>query len=491
MNILVFAPFGVCENHFDTDLEIAQRHLEEGDRVTVAVCDADLMTCEINPGHDLGRCIRCIGRHREGLSRLSPQAEVVSLVRLSAADRAELRGISTEGMTVDSLRKLSFDNFDAGWAVLSSFITIVRGAGFDFDEHKPSIHAGLVSAMAVYRSMQTMLVDLKIDRVYAFNGRFATMRAVLRAAESKGVDCYIHERGSSFEKYALFENHLPHDIDYYQDLIRQAWSNADPEIREIAGASFYTDRVTGSPGSWISFSGQQQGGLLPAGWQEGRNNVAVFTSSTDENDAYADVLTSNAYSDQYVAMDRIFESLRTDQRTHFYVRIHPRTQEYPEAGAKRLMEMALPNVTVIPAGSPVSTYTLMRRATRALTFGSTTGVEAAYWGVPSILGLRTFYDQLGATYNPKTHDEMVDLLSVDLALKDRQGALMYGYFQKTYGIPFRFYRPLGLFGGAFKGSPIKPHIAFRGAGWLLEHTAARGVGNRIHLKIAERRLLAL
>jgi hypothetical protein len=63
MHVLVFAPFAVSEYHFDTDLEIAQRHLDDGDRVTLAVCNADLPTSETNVEHDLGRCIRCVRQH--------------------------------------------------------------------------------------------------------------------------------------------------------------------------------------------------------------------------------------------------------------------------------------------------------------------------------------------------------------------------------------------------------------------------------------------
>ena len=146
---------------------------------------------------------------------------------------------------------------------------------------------------------------------------------------------------------------------------------------------------------------------------------------------------------------------------------------------------------MIPATSPVSTYALMRKATRVLSFGSTTGIEASFWGVPSILGLRGFYDRLGSTYNPNTHEEMVQLLvSPDIAANDRRGAIMYGYYQKTFGIRFKFYRPLGLFAGSFGDTPIKPSLAFRTAGWLLDHAAARDVRNRVHLKLAEHRLTA-
>jgi hypothetical protein len=489
MRVLIFAPFAVAEHHFETDLEIAQRHLDDGDVVTLAVCNADLLTCEMNKLHDLGRCVRCVGRRMEGVKRLSPAAQVTPFLRLSAADRAELRALDTATMTKVDVSNLTIDRFDVGWAVLSSLISHA-GPAFDFEAQRQYIHDAIVSAMAVYRSMYNLIAEVSADRVYAFNGRFATMRAAMRAAQARGIDCVIHERGSTFEKYSLWENHLPHEFDPCQDLIRRVWADADPELREAIGAAFYADRVTGTVGNWVSFAGQQAAGLMPEGWRDGVNNIAVFTSSSDENDAVADAIVGNLYSDQYSALERIFEETRDRENVHFWVRIHPRVQQVPDPGAERLMQSRYPHVTVIPAASRVSTYALMRKATRVLTFGSTTGIEATFWGVPSLVGFRAFYDRLGSTYNPSTHEEMIQLLlSEGLPPKDRQGAIIYGYFQKTFGVRFKFFQPNGLFGGSFKNVPLKPKLAFRAAGWLLDRGAGRGARNRLHLKLAEHKLI--
>ena len=95
---------------------------------------------------------------------------------------------------------------------------------------------------------------------------------------------------------------------------------------------------------------------------------------------------------------------------NLFVRVHPRSAKMPEIGAKRLLELRVPNLTVIPADSPISTYAMMRKATRVVSFGSTTGLEATYWGIPSILGYRSYFDKLGAVHIPKSHDEMMQLI---------------------------------------------------------------------------------
>jgi len=492
MHVLVFAPFGICEYHFETDLEIAQQHLDKRDHVTLAVCDADLPICEFNDRHDVGACIRCIGRRREGIERLTPKPDVISILRLSEADRAELRGLNIDGVrSLEELRGIRIENFDLGWGVYSSIISQVAGQKFDFEANRHIVAARLHGALAIYRSMLRALEELKIDRVYTFNGRLATMRAVLRAAQARGVDCFIHERGGTFEKFSLFENHMPHELDHYQDLIEKTWEGADPELREEIAQSYYGNRIAGSVGNWVSFAATQDSNLLPDGWKPRRNNVAVFHSSSDEADALADYVVSNLYPDQYAGLSRIFADAQSDPETHFYVRIHPRTQFVADPGAEQLLRNHPANVTVIAGKSAVSSYTLMRKVSRVITFGSTTGIESAYWGVPAILGMRTFYDRLGSTYSPGSHEEMMRLvLDPNLPRKDRLGALKFGYFEKMLGIPFRYYRPNGLMGGTFKDRPLKSKLAFRTTGWLLQHSGAvRDTANRLHLRFADQRLL--
>ena len=76
MHVLVVAPVAFFDFHFETDLEMAERHLTAGDQVTVMVCNGDLMTCEANPKHEAGLCVRCIGRSRTGISWLSRRVEM-------------------------------------------------------------------------------------------------------------------------------------------------------------------------------------------------------------------------------------------------------------------------------------------------------------------------------------------------------------------------------------------------------------------------------
>jgi len=491
VHVLVVAPAAFSDFHFETDLEIAERHLAAGDRVTLMVCNGDLLACETNPTHEAGRCVRCVGRRQEGVARLSGKVEVVPFVQLTDKDRRELRDIKTDWQSRDEMNAFAVDNFDAGWAAQSTLASLFARPDYDVHGEHDQIRRTILSSVAAFRSVQNFLDGAHVDRLYVFNGRYATMRAVMRAAQSRGVPFFIHERGSSFEKFALYENHAPHDLDFFQDEVRRAWERADPTLREMIGASFYADRVAGTQADWHAYALKQEAGKLPETWKDGARNIAVFVSSSDDIDCLREMVQGKTlYENQYQGIDRILASAADHPQLNFFVRMHPRSATMAEVGGKRLMERRQPNLTVITADSPISTYAMMRKATRVVSFGSTTGLEATFWGIPSILGYRSYFDRLGSVYMPTTHDEMMRLIVADeLPPADKLGALMYGHFMKTFGVAFRYYRPTGLVGGAFKGRPLMPHVAVRTAGWLLERRGVREATRRLHLRVVDRKLL--
>ena len=65
------------------------------------------------------------------------------------------------------------------------------------------------------------------------------------------------------------------------------------------------------------------------------------------------------------------------------------------------------------------------------------GVEAVYWEKPSILAGMCFYRELGCTYNPETHVELMEMLGADLEPKDREPAIMFGYYLLNFGIKLK------------------------------------------------------
>ena len=62
------------------------------------------------------------------------------------------------------------------------------------------------------------------------------------------------------------------------------------------------------------------------------------------------------------------------------------------------------------------------------------GVEAAYWGKPSILVGRCIYERLGSVYTPQTHEEVVALVRKrNLSPLPVEGALKVALFWSQGG----------------------------------------------------------
>ncbi|MHC4252548.1 MAG: capsular polysaccharide export protein, LipB/KpsS family [Planctomycetota bacterium] len=462
MNVLVFAPYAYFGHHFETDLEIIQRHLDQGDKVAMLVCNSRLVVCDPNSSHDFHRCWKCVSRRLQGTSLLSSRVTIRSFCMLTDRDCEELRSLKTRFTDIDDLKRLRVGGFDLGWAVSSSVISATRDPRVDLEAHADLVRDFVISGFAVHRSTHNYLAGRHIDRAYVFSGRVVPQRAFLRACREKGIDCFTHERGHDSRHYGLYENGAPHDRHYIADEVKRSWERASarPDREEVA-ADIYVKRSRGATLSWYSFVAGQSPGLLPDGWDPGKRNIAVFCSSEDEFAGLGDDWNNPLYDSQLAGLRRILDSLSGDgDSIHLYLRAHPNLAGVDNEYARALLGLCSPLLTMIAPEDPVSTYTLLKHADTVLTFGSTVGIEAVFWGRPSVLAGQSFWRDLGGTYNPASHDELVGLLRRDLKPKPKLAALMYGYYMATWGVPFRHYRATDPWRGAFRGTVV------RGCKWL-------------------------
>jgi hypothetical protein len=312
---------------------------------------------------------------------------------------------------------------------------------------------------------------------------------VLRACEEAAIPCATHDRGCDLDHYSVYENVLPHDIASNERVIREGWAAADPGTRESVAAKFYEQRSRGVIQNWYSFVLAQQAGMLPAGWNEDLRNIVIFTSSEDEFVAVGDEWRNPLYATQLEGLRRIATDTCNLKGVRLYIRIHPNLTNIVNASVAALRLLRSPNLEVIPPEAAVSSYALMWNCDRTLSFGSTAGIEAAYWGKPSILAGMSFYCNLGATYNPNSHEELLDLLTVEsLPPKERTGALMFGYCEQTRGERFKHFEATGVHDGLYRGdriTPVRPYdsLARTGAKGRRGQWANKGVFTWSRMKL--------
>lgn len=315
------------------------------------------------------------------------------------------------------------------------------------------------SSEEVYLSVKSFLSQGKIDKVYIFNGRLSSCRAVVRACEATGTQFTIHERGGDQERYALYPNTLPHNIQFNSNEIKRFWKEGQNQIeKKRKGAQWFIDRKNKIGKDWFSYTKSQLENKMPDGWDEKKYNVAIFTSSDDEFLSISDDWQNPVYKNQLEGIQQISIDLpKLLTNVHITIRMHPNQARLNDRFTNGIRNIKSPYISVIFPEDNIDTYSLIKKANVVATFGSTVGIEAVYWGTPSILLGRAYYENLEASYKIKSHH---DALQAIIAPKkgNREMALAYGYWSSVRGIPYIYYKANGFFNGMFKGVEIQNKI---------------------------------
>lgn len=460
MNIAFFSNF-IPTPHIETELELIQLHLDKGDTVYHFVCNMHLLSCDYNPNGDLLKCMACVSKRNKGQALLE-NTDHYHEIKISDFEYKALNTAPKLNFnSVAELRKYKIDNFEIGDASLSSLVSIVRDPEPDLQFYKEMLSKIILSADYCYHYFQKVLSTYNIDTFYNFNGRFATNRAALRAAQKLGIHSHIHERGSNYKSYELYQNVLPHDILPFSKTAEKAWNDyPDVEAKNKIGHGFYQDRVVGKEQGWISFIKDQKKGMLPENWDDAADNIVIFSSSEDEYVSIGEEWDLGVFESQNALMLKLMNDPRLSEKK-IWVRLHPNMQSMAKKYLDRTYATLQGSLEVILPDSPINSYDLINAAPKIITFGSTVGIEATYWGKPSILIGPSFYKYFDVTYNPNDYEELVAmLLQKDLKPLPQENTLPYGFFINNFGFEFQIFKPINLFEGTFKGVDLKKSFDF-------------------------------
>jgi hypothetical protein len=165
--------------------------------------------------------------------------------------------------------------------------------------------------------------------------------------------------------------------------------------------------------------------------------VSLFTNLTWDSAVIGQELAFDSIGAWVTAAIDAFAGRPDDE---LVIRIHPaevklagkQTREPIEALIHDRFAQLPPNVRIIPAHDPTSSYPLMAASDAVLVFSSTTGLEAAVRGVPVIVAGRTHYRERGFTVDvsdPTDFGERLDQVLADPAAfaPDVEQAARYAY----------------------------------------------------------------
>ena len=382
---------------------------------------------------------------------------------------------SIEGLNVTSPESLqSLKNLDwkgsrqIGMSVLSALVSRAKSAEFNYLDYKTDAVRLIRDYQFSYLITQKVVNELKnVGAFIVFNGRFPAGKSVCQLASEKHAPVFYHERTSNLFKFSLRSYQVHDRISLQKDMVDtwNAISSGNSVDNSAIAAQYFRDLRAGKDLGWVSFSSNYSSGLaldlvskvkIASGFSQ---VVCFFASSDDEYASVDDVFVRERSDwDNQRQMLKAVVTACSEASIALIVRVHPRLAKINSPDQVvwdelQFIDSDKSHVLVVPSNSSVSSYELIDDVDAVITCNSTVGIEAVFWGKPSIVLSENFYDNIGASiYKARSHERLRMLLSGlnDLDV-DPGSALPYGFFWASNGEQFCLYKPSGLSTGKFLG----------------------------------------
>lgn len=415
----------------------AEKLVSQGHEVYFAYCDKLIDMCYINPKGSKAICIGCKRNYQNEHKLLSKNVNFISLnkeIKKFNVNRSH-NSIQYVYNSIEDIKKIKYKEINIGYACLSSYITATRNLTPLIDEDFRVYFDALINNGINLCDVINLLIDrIKPDDIMLFNGRLMENRPLWEIAQQRNIPFYTYElvQGLGSIYKSINKNSIPHSIDYRTYLINKFWDDPNvstPKKNEIGKSFFERRRNAQYAGDKIYTLGQKKN-MLPDNWDKKKRNVVFFNSSEDEFAAIGQEYEKySLYPSQLEGLKDIFDHFAQNTNIHFYLRIHPNLKDIKYKYHTDLYKLSIySNVSVIPADSAVSSYSLLDAANTVVTFGSTMGIESVYWGKPTVLLCGAGYYKLNCCYIPHSKDALYDLIQRDLQPRDQIQAIKYGYY---------------------------------------------------------------
>lgn len=428
---LYYSSCSIAAPHIGVIIDDILTAKQSGDDVYWAYCHCALTSCFMNLDGSDCVCRLC---HRMYQEYQRVYGSGVHMIPIRKSD-LQTKDTLFDFKEVDDLKHFIYRDVEIGNSILSLYYTVTR----DLDMiHFKELHAyalPLVNELCNLVDYAYKLIEqIKPDEIIIHNGRLYEDRFFYDIAKATNTAFRAVETvGGHGEPYAKmsYPGALPHNIEKWNQIAINTWNNAkEPEEEKIKiGSSFFERRRKGELVVDVKvYVAKQKKGLLPQEFDPNQRNIAIYTSSQDELVALGDDWNNDLiFPNQTDAISYILSHSAPD--LHYYIRIHPNLKGINYKDHTNLYQFnSLPNTTVIPPESKVSSYDLMDACEKIITFGSSVGLEACYWGKPSILIGHTGYELCGAAYHIKKLENLMPAIEGELSPKPKLAAIKFAYF---------------------------------------------------------------
>jgi hypothetical protein len=281
-----------------------------------------------------------------------------------------------------------------------------------------------------------LIAERAISAVAVFNGRFLHDRAVMEAARMRDLPILSYDMGGNETDFDLTLDST-HDWKALQHRMLDMYAQWPPDERDDLGSRWFMDRVAhADPQNALFVESQRSGEAID---RDGIDCLVVYFSSSGDEIAELELDWGAFFGGQGQAVRMVAEEVRKLPGHRLVVRTHPHKRFKPRQDVEEWLahvDAARPDIH-LDQFSPVDSYALMRQADIVVTYGSTTGIEAAFAGKPVIVMGPSAYDILGCVTPVSTRQELASALTRPAA-GTREASLAWGLMMMRRGFNYRF-----------------------------------------------------
>jgi hypothetical protein len=364
-----------------------------GARVTMLTCGGGLEICDRTnvtegPPMPCRTCTAYVDRtlHAHGLSRaqLMSRGTDAAWPELDATGVAELMQVGTEGLALGELVDIPVK-----WFLLTGDLTRDPLGGVT---KRRFLRAG----RAVARAIDDWFDELRPDVIVLLNGLFFFESIAWEIARRRGIDVVTYERG--FIKETIV---VARDTPAAHYEIDEAWNRwKDVPLTPVESEeldAYLADREHGRR----SVVHYQFDHTTPAPTAAPGRTAVLFTNITWDS---AVLGREDAFASIHAWLDAAVDVFAARPDDRLIIRVHPAEVRLPGKPAREPLGDYIrgqpplpPNVSVVDAADPQSSYPLMEMCDVGLVYTSTVGLELALRGKPVVVAGRTHYSDKGFT----------------------------------------------------------------------------------------------
>jgi hypothetical protein len=288
----------------------------------------------------------------------------------------------------------------------------------------------------VYDQAYALMSERRTTAVIVYNGRFLHDSAAAAAAEALDLPVLAYDTGGNDTDFDLTID-ATHDWSALQRRMLNLYEEWDTDERDDLGSSWFLERTNHVDPRNLVFVESQE---LGTGIEHPETDcLVVFFSSSGDEISELDLDWSEYFNGQPEALLAVAEACRERPGCTLVVRSHPHKRLKPAqdvADWLAAVAEAQPDIHVDHFSS-VDSYALMRQADVVVTYGSTTGVEAAFAGKPVIVMGPSAYDELGCATRVRSQEDL------GRAIDERRpgwwpGAVSYGLMMRRRGFSYEY-----------------------------------------------------